>query len=222
MWTIDVFRGAAAMVGLDAATSTRGIAGGGAMRPRICAAAGLAALAVYAAQWGALDAAGIAQSSDIGQARDEAPAGSGNDAERLAVLDRRIMVGGYGGVSYTQPSTVTIRNPGRTDMTVGDFGWLGMPFKSPIYYGLRGIGWPEGSRFGGMIDFTHAKAIANADDVATFTGTADGKPLPPKARIGDTFRHFEGDTQRHDAARRHPAAHLALRRARRRRLASAY
>jgi hypothetical protein len=42
-----------------------------------------------------------------------------------------------------------------------------------------------------MIDFTHAKAIANADDVATFTGTADGKPLPPKARIGDTFRHFE-------------------------------
>lgn len=100
-------------------------------------------------------------------------------------------VGGYGGVSFTHPSTVTIRNGDRTDMSVSDFSWIGRPFKAPIYYGLRGLTWAPGSRIGTMIDFTHAKAIANAADIATFSGKRDGKPVPSKGKISETFRHLE-------------------------------
>jgi hypothetical protein len=107
------------------------------------------------------------------------------------VRRREYLVGGYGGVSLTLPSTVEIENPGRTDMTIRDFSWIGRPFKSPIYYGLRSQRWTSGSPFGGMIDFTHAKAIASQDDVATLTGVRNGESLPPKARVGDIFRHFE-------------------------------
>lgn len=109
----------------------------------------------------------------------------------LAITARELQVGGYGGVSYTHPSTVEIVNPGKTDLKVEGFGWIGRPFKSPIYYGLRAIRWEPSSRFGAMFDFTHAKAIANAEDTATFTGTHNSRPMPPRATIGDTFRHLE-------------------------------
>ena len=99
--------------------------------------------------------------------------------------------GGYSGISHTYPSTVEIKNPGRTDMTVKDFGWIGRPFKAPIYYGLRIQRWPGASQFGSMLDFTHAKAIAKREDVATFSGTLDGEKLAEKQRIGDVFRHLE-------------------------------
>jgi lipid A oxidase len=101
------------------------------------------------------------------------------------------LIGGYSGVSLTLPSTVRIVNPGRTDLTVQGFNWIGRPFKSPIYYGLRSQHWAPGSPLGGMIDFTHAKAIATAGDTATFTGTINGQPAPSKAKIEDVFRHLE-------------------------------
>jgi hypothetical protein len=104
---------------------------------------------------------------------------------------REILAGGYLGVSHTHRSTVEIKNPGRTDMTVRDFDWIGRPFKAPVYYGLRAIAWPESARVGAMLDFTHAKAIAVFDDIGTFTGHYEGKPLPPKARMRDVFKHLE-------------------------------
>jgi lipid A oxidase len=102
-----------------------------------------------------------------------------------------IAVGGYGGVSYTHPSTVVITKPGVTDMSVRDFSWIGKPFNAPIYYGVRVQKWQPFTGVGSMIDFTHAKAIAVADDQATFTGTRDGKPVAQKARVSDVFRHLE-------------------------------
>lgn len=104
---------------------------------------------------------------------------------------RELVLGAYGGGSSTQRSEVHIVDPGRTDMTVRDFDWLGRPFKSPIYYGLRAQRWWPGSPVGAMLDFTHAKAIAKPDDEASLSGQRDGKPLPPKAKIGETFRHLE-------------------------------
>ncbi len=159
---------------------------------KVCAAIGIAALLLAAPRW--LDTGGttIADMADAGgpeaagSARPATPTGSA-----LSGLDRRFLIGGYSGVAYTHPSTVTIRDRARTDMTVKDFSWIGRPFKAPIYYGVRGIAWPEGSRFGAMIDFTHAKAIANYDDIGTFSGTADGRPLPAKARMRDVFKHLE-------------------------------
>ncbi len=100
-------------------------------------------------------------------------------------------IGGYGGVAYTHPTEVRVVNPGRTDLTVKDFGWIGRPFKSPIYYGIRIQRWLPGGHAGAMLDFTHAKAIAKRDDVATFSGKINGKDVAGKQRVGDVFRHLE-------------------------------
>jgi hypothetical protein len=51
--------------------------------------------------------------------------------------------------------------------------------------------WPAGSRFGGMIDFTHAKAISVREQSVRFTGTRNGQPSDKTATIGETFRHLE-------------------------------
>ncbi len=118
----------------------------------------------------------------------------GDFRSRLASKDTRI--GAYGGVTYTHPSDVKITKPTAdparaTDMTVKDVNWIGMPFKSPIYYGIRVQRIAPQASFGTMVDFTHAKAIAVGAQEAAFTGTRDGKTLPPKGKIGDTFRHLE-------------------------------
>ncbi len=148
---------------------------------------GIAALMVMAidAAWDAPLPATAEPASRTGPA----PAIPG--AAAAAVPGREILTGGYIGTTYTYPSTVTIKNPGRTDMTVSGFSWEAKPFKSPIYYGLRATQWPAASRVGTMLDFTHSKAIARFDDTATFTGTLDGKPLPAHAKVGDVFKHLE-------------------------------
>lgn len=99
--------------------------------------------------------------------------------------------GGYGGIAHTLPTIVEIKDGKGTDLKVQDFGWIGMPFKAPIYYGLRSQRWAGASPFGAMLDFTHAKAIAKREDVASFSGTLDGKPVPPKAKIRDFFSKLE-------------------------------
>jgi lipid A oxidase len=104
---------------------------------------------------------------------------------------REYVLGAYGGVSYTHPSELRIANPGKTDMTMRDFEWIGRPFKSPIYYGLRTQRWLPGAVFGAMVDFTHAKAIAPFEGEASFSGTSNGKPLPSRAKVGAVFRHLE-------------------------------
>src|SRR5690606_17042819 len=115
--------------------------------------------------------------------------GAAPDAERA--VSREHKFGGYGGVSYTHPSAVRIVNPGLTDLTASGFEWIGRPFKSPIYYGLRTQHWLPGALTGTMVDFTHAKAIAQKEDVATFSGTLNGQPVPPSAKVGEVFSHLE-------------------------------
>lgn len=122
----------------------------------------------------------------------KAGAAPGAGAGGTAIATRETFAGGYLGVSYTHPSTVTIKNPsGGTDMTVGGVDWIGMPFKSPIYYGARISHWPGSSRVGAMLDFTHAKAIAPFEDEVTYSGTLNGKPLPPRGKVTDIFKHLE-------------------------------
>ena len=159
-------------------------------RDRAASALAVAAFAVLAASVARPDTHVAVSAND--QARSTAIATTGKPGgfrTRIGAKDTRI--GAYGGVTYTHPSDVTITNPGRTDMTVKDVNWIGMPFKSPIYYGVRVQRLAPNASFGTMVDFTHAKAIAVNAQEATFEGTRDGKPLPAKARIGDTFRHLE-------------------------------
>ena len=178
---------------LFAGAATRFGMPGRVARERMAAVFGMFGLAVLAAdivadRW--LDAplvaaVGLGTAGDAGRAtRPGAPDG-------LALGTRETLAGGYLGVTYTQPSSVTIKNPGRTDLTVGGVDWIGMPFKSPIYYGARVTNWPGLARFGTMLDFTHAKAIAPFDDDVTLTGTHEGKPLPGQAKVGEVFKHFE-------------------------------
>lgn len=101
------------------------------------------------------------------------------------------IVAGYGGVTYTHSSDVQFSKPGVTNLTAGDVDWIGRPFKSPIYYGLRAVRWPGTNRFGGMVDFTHAKAISVREQAVRFTGTRNGRAADATRTIGDTFRHLE-------------------------------
>jgi hypothetical protein len=119
-----------------------------------------------------------------------APDSSASSSERHASI-AEYRIGGYGGASYTHPSVVTIRNGAGTDMTVSGFDWIGRPFKAPIYYGARIQRLPTGAGLGTMLDFTHDKAIARDESVARFTGTRNGQPVAPSARIEDVFRHLE-------------------------------
>jgi hypothetical protein len=117
--------------------------------------------------------------------------GTGRTGPDAAVASGETIVAGYGGVTYTHPSDVHITKAGSTDLKLHAVEWIGRPFKSPIYYGLRGIRWPEASRIGGMIDFTHAKAISVREQRVRFSGTRNGQPADATRVMGDTFRHLE-------------------------------
>jgi lipid A oxidase len=112
---------------------------------------------------------------------------------RFGAKDTRI--GAYGGMTYTHKSDVRIVNPAKdarqVDMTVYDVDWIGMPFKSPIYYGVRVQRLSPLASFGSMVDFTHAKAIAPHGQEVTMSGTRDGKAVPSKGKVDDMFRHLE-------------------------------
>lgn len=101
------------------------------------------------------------------------------------------LIAGYGGVTHTQASDVHFAKPGVTDLTAHDVQWIGRPFKSPIYYGVRGMHWPGSSRFGSMLDFTHAKAISVREQTVRFSGTRNGQPADGTRLNDDTFRHLE-------------------------------
>jgi lipid A oxidase len=161
-----------------------------ATRDRAASVLAVAAFAVLAASVAWPETHVAASTNDEDKSAALSSTGKPGDLRsRMGAKDTRI--GAYGGVTYTHPSDVKIANPGRTDMTVKDVDWIGMPFKSPIYYGVRVQRLSANASFGTMVDFTHAKAIAVNVQEAAFEGTRDGKPLPATARIGDAFRHLE-------------------------------
>jgi lipid A oxidase len=99
------------------------------------------------------------------------------------------VVGAYGGAPYTYPSPVTIGKKGDS-FTIDPVHWYTDPFHNPIYYGARIVRWFSG-RAGMMLDFMHSKAIARPNEEATFSGTIDGKPLPPRARVSEIMKKLE-------------------------------
>lgn len=150
-------------------------------------------------QWGSLLAIGVLLVSAAGvfEQSSETPAPaetSGQDpAERarLALPTREWMIGAYGGAPYTYPSAVTITRPDGQQLAIDKVGWDGEPFIDPIYYGVRIVRWLDGGRTGGMLDFTHSKALAQLAEQAAFKGTVAGKPAPDTAKLGDVVRRLE-------------------------------
>jgi lipid A oxidase len=144
-------------------------------------AAALACLMVAVTAWPVL----------MSQPDDAAATGAGGVASVSAPMAPETLFAGYGGVTHTHASDVHFTKPVITDLTAHGVEWIGRPFKSPIYYGLRAMHWPATGRLGGMLDFTHAKAISVREQSVRFSGTRNGKPADGTAKIDETFRHLE-------------------------------
>lgn len=102
-----------------------------------------------------------------------------------------LQIGAYGGLPYTHPSDARITRPDGSAFTVRDVSWLTKPWDDPIYYGVRITGWSGSLPVGGMVDFTHSKAIADVEAEAAFEGSKDGAPLPEKAKLASVLKRLE-------------------------------
>ena len=122
-----------------------------------------------------------------------APASAGPDHPAHArAAQQEFQVGIYGGGNYTPPADVFLKQPNGTDMILKDVPWTGEPFDDPPYYGVRGTYWTaRAPKFGVMLDFAHAKAISIRDQAVEQTGTRDGKPVPAKEPVKETFTKLE-------------------------------
>jgi lipid A oxidase len=108
------------------------------------------------------------------------------------VAKAEFLLGIYGGISDTLDSDVDLEAPGGTDLTLEDVPFDGDSFENPIYYGVRGTYWLNGApSYGVMLDFTHAKAIADEGNMVDVSGTRLGVPVAPKEAVGDTFEELQ-------------------------------
>ncbi len=110
-------------------------------------------------------------------------------ATRLAPRSGEGQVGVYGGMTRTQQSDVTLLRPAGGQIRIPAVGWQGLDFTEPVYYGVRITRWFAGA-LGGMIDFTHAKAIADPDQQVTAAASGAATPISP-ATIGKLFKRLE-------------------------------
>ena len=103
-----------------------------------------------------------------------------------------VQIGVYGGWNDSFDSDITIVQPNGTNLTLKDVPWDGASFDDPPYWGLRGIWWFDTNpNWGVMIDYNHAKVIADKGAVVSASGTRDGVTIGPKDRVGNTFRVME-------------------------------
>lgn len=100
--------------------------------------------------------------------------------------------GAYLGAPYHYPSDFYLVKPDVTNLTIKKIDWFTLPFENPLYYGVRMQYWFEGGRFGTMLDFTHSKVHAPFNNQQfDMEGIVDGKPVLPKAKVGDYFEKLE-------------------------------
>lgn len=101
-------------------------------------------------------------------------------------------IGGYGGWSGSFDSDIHLSQPGGTNLTLNDVPWESEPFGPPPYWGARGTYWFNSApNWGLMVDYNHAKVIADQGAVVSASGTRDGVKLGPKDRVGNTFQVME-------------------------------
>jgi lipid A oxidase len=103
-----------------------------------------------------------------------------------------MQIGVYGGWSESFDSDIHLSQPGGTNLTLSDVPWDGDSFGPPPYWGVRGTYWLNSApSWGLMVDYNHAKVIADRGAVVSVTGTRDGVKLGPKDRVGNTFQVME-------------------------------
>jgi len=107
------------------------------------------------------------------------------------LLAGEYVIGAYSGVAYTHSSDVHIERADGARQTLKSVKWDGLPFRNPIYYGVRVSAWAKGVPVGLMIDFTHAKAIGERDNEVEVEKSGDGQPTSIRAKLGSLFRKLE-------------------------------
>jgi lipid A oxidase len=103
-----------------------------------------------------------------------------------------MQIGVYGGWSDSFDSDIHLSQPNGTNLTLSDVPWESDSFGAPPYWGLRGTYWFNAApNWGVMIDYNHAKVIAEQGAVAGVSGRRDGIKIGPTDRVGNTFQVME-------------------------------
>ena len=90
------------------------------------------------------------------------------------------------GLSFTRPSDLTIEQPARGNHAVfHNVRWAGQSFVSPLYYVVR---FGKGDV---LVDFTHYKIVAAAQETVPVRGTWHGQPVEGAAPLGERVQHLE-------------------------------
>ncbi len=104
----------------------------------------------------------------------------------------QIVLSGYAGLAVTPRADLTLERAGGTNLTFRDVAWEDASFRSPQYYGLRlGVFLGRRSPWGLMLDFTHAKIIAEDDEEVAVVGTRDGAAVDADERIDRTLESLD-------------------------------
>jgi len=110
----------------------------------------------------------------------------------VSPAEAEMQIGVYGGWSESFDSDIHLSQPGGTNLTLSDVPWESESFAPPPYWGLRGTYWLNSApNWGLMVDYNHAKVIADQSAVVGVSGTRDGLKLGPKDRVGNTFQVME-------------------------------
>jgi opacity protein-like surface antigen len=98
----------------------------------------------------------------------------------------------YGGQSLTLDTDVDLDRSGGTDLTIRDVSFDDESFTSPFYYGARLSYWfGMVDQWGVMIDFTHAKLVADVDQQVAVSGTRKGTAVSGNELLSATFENFQ-------------------------------
>jgi lipid A oxidase len=98
----------------------------------------------------------------------------------------------YGGFSESFDSDIALNQPNGTNVKLNRVPWDDASFDDPPYWGARGIYWLDNHpNWGLMVDYHHAKVIAEQGAVVSISGTRDGIAIEPRDRVGNTFDIME-------------------------------
>jgi lipid A oxidase len=98
----------------------------------------------------------------------------------------------FAGDAEIPDSELRLTLPDGTDLRFEDVSWDDASFEEPPYYGLRATWWLRRSPGWGLsLDFTHAKAILDVDEVVPIRGRRAGRPVSETLPVGEELPSFQ-------------------------------
>jgi len=98
----------------------------------------------------------------------------------------------YGGWVTTPDTDVRLKQPGNTDLKFQGVSWDSQSFQEPLYYGAKlGYWFSSAPNWGTSLEFTHAKMIADLDQMVNVSGVRAGTAVNGPEPLSDTFQHLE-------------------------------